>query len=173
MSYLREGDIVIDVTRAKNAWHFDSGEHQKICDKLHLSRIDIVIELTSHIVFLEVKDPEQPRAVEHGQDAEFHQRLTNGQIIKESCSKFRDTLYFQRASSALSKPIICVLLLVSERLGRPEVEKMTKSLSKQLPAANRKPDMWDAPPFDKCFVLDQYSWESEFEGFSVYRASAS
>lgn len=173
MSSLQEGDIVIDVSRAQQAWHFDSGDHQKICDKLQLKRIDMVIELQSHIVFLEVKDPEDPRAVEHGQDAKFHDRLTNGQIIKECCSKFRDTFYFQRARSALSKPIICVLLLVSERLGTPEVEKMTKSLSKQLPAASRKPDMWDAPPFDKCFVLDRYSWEKHFQGFSVSRASAS
>ena len=92
---LRERDLEIDFTNAVDAVVFD----QMKADKPHyhgigqMHRVDFVVELEEAILFVEVKDPGNPKAQAEGL-AKFFGELQDGTLGNTFAAKFIDTFLY-------------------------------------------------------------------------------
>lgn len=107
---LRERDLEIDFTNAIDAIVFDQmkadqpGYHG--IGQMH--RVDFVVELEEAILFVEVKDPGNPKAQAEGL-AKFHGELQDGTLSDTFAAKFKTILlnrvtFDHKAQSRKRKP---------------------------------------------------------------------
>ena len=95
---LRERDLEIDFTDAIDAIVFDQMKADKPgyhgVGQMH--RVDFVVELEKAILFVEVKDPGNPKAQAEGL-AKFHGELQDGTLSDTFAAKFIDTFLYRWA----------------------------------------------------------------------------
>ena len=109
---LRERDLEIDFTDAIDAIVFDQMKANK--PNYHgiaeMHRVDFVVELEKAILFVEVKDPGNPKAQAEGL-AKFHGELQDGTLSDTFAAKFIDTFLYRWAEDCLNKPVHYVSLV--------------------------------------------------------------
>jgi len=105
MTILAEDDLEFDFSAAINAVRFDNNA---IHGQSTMKRVDFIAEYEDRFVFVEVKDPDNPAAVN---SEAFKTKLFGGNLIPDLAGKYRDSLWFRALSGKAGKPVHYIVLL--------------------------------------------------------------
>lgn len=163
MTVLIENDLKFDFGAAIEAIVFDD-------DALHnpstIKRVDFIAEFNDRFVYLEIKDPDVPGALNPGA---FKAKMLSGNLIPDLAGKYRDSLLFRTLSGKATKPSHYVVLLAMESLEPAFLLTKQDELQRSLPM--KHPD-WSAPCAQACVILNLDQYKKQFGANSVRRLSA-
>lgn len=150
---LRERDLEIDFTDAIDAIVFDQMKADKPgyhgVGQMH--RVDFVVELEKAILFVEVKDPGNPKAQAEGL-AKFHGELQDGTLSDTFAAKFIDTFLYRWAEDCLNKPVHYVSLVT---LGDSSLlPNFSDEIAKKLPPMGKSVPRWQRQLAENCQVFN-------------------
>lgn len=129
MTVLTEGDLQITVTNAASARKFDDASHRlSHCMKA----VDFIVELPDRYLFIEFKDPQDPKAPTETADADL-ERFSAGQLDKNLIYKFRDSFLYELASGRADKPVDYLVLVALDVLPTPLLRHRRRELERKLP----------------------------------------
>jgi hypothetical protein len=129
----REDQIEFDFATAKACEKFDAPDAHFL--QHCMKAVDYILELTDRYIFLEIKDPQHPKA-RPAQVAEFIAELQSKVLIDEVLRpKCCDSLLYKLATQDidLSKPIYYYILIALDTLGEPELLVLADNLRKKIP----------------------------------------
>jgi len=163
MRTVQEEDLIFDVTAAVRAEKFDD-------DAIHgtkstMKRVDFIIEKDDKVIFLEVKDPDMPGAVNPNK---LKLDLQGGNLIPELAGKYRDSLLFTHLRGGYDKPINYVVLISMACLDDALILNKTDALRSAIPISNR---LWHQNSANSCVILKLDAYQQVFGDQSVWRAS--
>ncbi len=163
MKTLQEEDLIFNVTSAVSAVKFDDNAIHGT--KSTMKRVDIIIEKDDKVIFLEVKDPDMPGAVNPNK---LKQDLQGGSLIPELAGKYRDSLLFTRLRGGYDKPINYVVLISMACLDDALILNKTDVLRSAIPVSHRQ---WNHDSASSCVILKLDAYKKAFGDHSVWRAS--
>lgn len=167
MTTLVEGNLRITLPRGARARKFDDSTHGLL--HRHMKAVDFVIEMNDRMLYLEVKDPEHPKARTEQSEAFIAQFLATD-MDDDLVRKFRDSLLYEWACDEVRKPIHYWVIVAIERLGAPELSSRSDDLKRKLPVAEVTPARWRRRMVEDCRVFNIRAWNEALpEGYSVQR----
>ena len=163
MRTIQEGDLIFDVSSAINAERFDDKKLHG--NKSTIKRVDFIIEHNEEFIFLEIKDPDMPGAVnpEH-----FREQLLGGSLIPELAGKYRDTLFFTSLRKEYEKRIAYVVLICMNSLDDALLLAKTDALKGAIPITHKS---WAHDSLYSCVILKLEAYKKAYGEESVWRAS--
>ena len=167
---LRERDLEIDFTDAIDAIVFDQMKADKPgyygVGQMH--RVDFVVELEKAILFVEVKDPGNPKAQAEGL-AKFHGELQDGTLSDTFAAKFIDTFLYRWAEDCLNKPVHYVSLVT---LGDSSLlPNFSDEIAKKLPPMGKSVPRWQRQLAENCQVFNIDLWNQSFPKWPATRVA--
>ena len=167
---LRERDLEIDFTDAIDAIVFDQMKADKPgyhgVGQMH--RVDFVVELEKAILFVEVKDPGNPKAQAEGL-AKFHGELQDGTLSDTFAAKFIDTFLYRWAEDCLNKPVHYVSLVT---LGDSSLlPNFSDEIAIKLPPMGTSVPRWQRPLAENCQVFNIDLWNQSFPKWPATRVA--
>lgn len=103
---LREQGLEIEFKDAVDALIFDQMDSNQ--PNYHgigqMHRVDFIVEFEEAIVFVEIKDPENPNAQKIGLE-KFRTKLLNGTLSTSFAAKFVDSFLYRWAEEKIHKPV--------------------------------------------------------------------
>lgn len=164
MNTIQEGDLIFDVTDSKNAEKFDDSAIP--ARQSTMKRVDFIIEKEDRFIFLEVKDPDMPRAVNPGK---LKQELQSGNLVPELAGKYRDSLLFAKLCEGYDdKPIDYIVLISMASLEDALILAKTDALKSAIPISHPK---WSQNAANSCMILKLDAYKQVFGENSVWRKS--
>lgn len=168
---LRERDLEIDFTDAIDAIVFDQmkvdlPDYHGI-GQMH--RVDFVVELEEAILFVEVKDPGNPKAQAEGL-AKFHCELQDGTLGDTFAAKFIDTFLYRWAEECLQKPVHYISLVTLE--DSELLPSFSDEIAKKLPPMGKSVPRWRRQLAVNCQVFNIELWNENFPKWPVARVPA-
>jgi len=162
---LTEDSLRLSVPDEFDAKNFDDSSHGLAhCMKA----VDFVIEIPSHILFLEFKDPDHPRAQEKAKK-KFLEKIQSGALDSELTQKYRDSwLYLRALKGRAAKPFRYFVLIACESLTAAELTVRTDELRKKLPVKGTNDQEWSWFVED-CAVFNLDTWNRNFPEIPVER----
>lgn len=167
MTKLVEGNLTLDATEAQHAFKLDLPDEK--LTHFDLAAVDFVIVLESHVVLLELKDPDDPSAKYHEDRNNFIDRFRKKKHNQKLLRKFRDSFFVLYAYCLNTKPVFCVAVIASEDIGKPERESVAEDIANRTPISALAPEGWKCCPFDKVWVLDFDEWNHWFKKLPLFR----
>ena len=164
---LLEGNLEMDIPDALGGGRFDGDGHGlSHCMKA----VDFVLELADRYLYVEVKDPQHPRATSRDRNA-FIRRLRSGELDEDLKRKYRDSFLHEWAAGRADKPIDYLVLIAVDTLDDAQLAHRTSALERQLPL--RGPDglPWIRPIVRFCAVFNLESWNRNFPRYPVRRVA--
>ncbi len=163
-----EDDLEIDVTDATNGRRFDGDDH----GLSHCMRaVDFVVELEDRHLFIEVKDPQHPRATLQSR-SDFVAKMRSGRLDNELTYKYRDSFLYEWAMRHVRKPVEYRVLIGLDTLDAAQLLTRTDSLARNLPRRGPNDQPWPRPIVDKCNVFNLDSWNRAFPLHPARRTGA-
>ncbi len=157
---LEEDGIEIDFSDAITAVKFDEKSSHGLSHCM--KAVDFIIELADSFLFVEVKDPSNPKTRLKQKDR-FNVDLSSGKIEHDLVVKFRDTFIYRWAVRKDNKPIrYLVLITLEDAL----LNSLQTRLCKKLPM---EIVFWDRQIVQCCFVLNMETWNRNFPKWPVIR----
>lgn len=155
MAVIVEGDIQISLPDHAIFRRFDEGSSHGLSHCM--KAVDYIIELEDRIVFIEFKEPDNPKAkVEARQD--FFEELNSGKIDSDLKTKFRDSFLYEWAYGRTEKPIFYWVLICAEMLDRSQLLIRTEALKRQLLVNGPAGKPWKNPFVAGCMVMNLAAW---------------
>lgn len=167
---LRERDLEIDFTNAIDAIVFDQmkadqpGYHG--IGQMH--RVDFVVELEEAILFVEVKDPGNPKAQAEGL-AKFHGELQDGTLGDTFATKFIDTFLYRWAEECLHKPVHYISLVTLE--DSELLPNFSDEIARKLPPMGKSVPRWRRQLVENCQVFNIELWNASFPKWPAARVA--
>ena len=165
---ISEGDLEMDLPGVLGGGRFDGADHGlSHCMKA----VDFVLELADRYLYIEVKDPQHPRATDRARNA-FIRRLHSGQLDEDLKDKYRDSFLYQWAAGRADKPVHYLVLIAVDTLDDAQLAHRTSALERQLPLRGpHRPDgrPWIRPIVRFCGVFNLASWNRHFPSYPVRR----
>jgi len=162
-----DGDIKITLPDHVVARRFDDSTHGlSHCMKA----VDYIIEMKERIVFLEIKDPDNPKAKSENCTI-FLKSLRSGKIDSELKTKFRDSFLYEWACGRTEKPIHFWFLIGAEMLDSGQLIRRTESLKSQLPIYGPAGKPWKNTFVAGCLVMNLSAWNKQLIDFPATRLS--
>jgi hypothetical protein len=167
---LTERDLEIDFTNAIDAMVFDQtdADQPNYHDIGEMHRVDFIVEFDDRIVFVEVKDPEHPKARKHGLQ-DFFRELFDGTLSSTFASKFIDSFLFRWAEDKLSKTVFYYSLVTLEAELLPG---LSEEIAQKLSPAGKESYRWKRHPIKNCQVFNIDTWNESFPKWPARRLSA-
>lgn len=165
MTELVEGDLKITLPVGTSARRFDDGSHGlSHCMKA----VDFIVDLDDRVLFIEIKYPDKPSAVEFHNPSEFIKKFLSGQLDADLQYKYRDSYLYELASGCVDKPIFYYVLIGAGALSDADLLARTDALKRNIPicGANGKP--WKKPFAAGCAVMNLLAWN---KALPMYPAS--
>ena len=170
MTTLRESDLQIDFTNAVGGFVFD--QMKSTLPNFHgiagLHRVDFLVEFEEAIVFVEVKDPGNPKAQAKGL-ASFHADLNDGTLSSTFASKFIDSFVYRWAEDRVGKPIHYLSLVTLEA---PFLVNLADEIARKLPPQGKPVARWQRSFLENCQVFNIETWNDNFPKWPVTRLSS-
>lgn len=165
---LREGDIEFDFTDAVDAIVFDEIKN-KAAENYHgvseMHRVDFIVEFDEDIVFIEVKDPGNPKARAEGLE-KFYGELEDGTLVGTFVGKYIDSFLYRWAEDKISKPVHYLsLVTMDEEL----LINLTDGITGKMPPMNKNVLRWKRQIVNNCQVFNIESWNENFPKWPVRR----
>ena len=165
---LTEGDIEIDIPDAVGGGRFDGPEHGlSRCMKA----VDFVMELADRYLFIELKDPQHPRATTQSRN-KFKERLHRGVLDEDLKYKYRDSFLYEWAAGRADKPIYYFVLVALDTLDEVELLTRTEALARNLPQRGPDDQPWLREIVCACGVFNIESWNRKLPHYPVNRVGA-
>lgn len=166
---LTEGDIEIEFTDAIDALVFDQMKigQPNYHGIAEMHRVDFVVEFAEAIVFVEVKDPGNPKKQEKGLK-KFQEKLNDGILSSTFASKFIDSFFYRWAEDKLSKTIFYLNLVTLESELLPS---LSDEIASKLSPAGKSASRWKRHPVQNCQVFNLQTWNENFPKWPVTRLS--
>lgn len=165
---LRERDLEIDFTNAVDAIVFDQMDRKKTgyhgIGEMH--RVDFVVELEEAILFVEVKDPGNPRAQAEGLE-KFYGELEDGTLGDTFAAKFIDTFLYRWAEELLHKPVHYISLVTFE--DGELSPNLSDEIEKKLPPMGKVMPRWKRQLVGNCQVFNIDQWNDNFPKWPAAR----
>jgi hypothetical protein len=164
MTKLVELDLEFDFATANNAFQFD-------CDELHgtssAKRVDFVAEFDDCYRFIEVKDPDQPDAVN---PEAFITKFQSKNLVDSLAGKFRDTLFFRSlcVEHDRNKKIEYIVLLSCEALEPAMIMAKQDILHRKIPIQHAQ---WAENSAVRCVLINLSQYKRIYGETSVRRIS--
>ena len=167
MSTLLEGDLQMTLPITAIGRKFDDNAHGlSHCMKA----VDFIVELTDKVLFVELKDPEDPAALAARGEA-FITEFRAGQLDNDLKTKFRDSWLYEYAQGRINKPITYLVLMGASTLSDAELLARTDALKRQIPIEGPNNQPWEKPLLTGCAVLNIAAWNKALPDFPVSRVS--
>jgi hypothetical protein len=149
-----------DFTDALEAFVFD--EKAKSSPHYHglshaMKAVDIVVELPSRYLFVEVKDFHEPDS--------YHDDEHLAHLLKSLQYKYRDSWLYRWCEGKTDKPITYLCLL---ELENALLTQFGKELRRQIPVKTAGP-RWCNNISDACIALNFVLWNARFPAWPVIR----
>ena len=168
MTVFHEGDLEVSFAGAICARRFDDASHGlSHCMKA----VDFVVELHDRYLYIEFKDPNNPRARPSDRQ-EFLRRLQAGELDEELKVKFRDTFLYEWACGRADKPVHFLVLVAVNGQDARLLGPRTTSLKRTLPAGTTHPATWVRPIAHDASIFNITYWNSRLHNFPVKRRSS-
>lgn len=135
-----------------------------------MKAVDYIIEMADRIVFLEIKDPDNPNAT-HKDRNKFFKELHSGTIDNNLKTKFRDSFLYEWACGRTTKPIHFWFLIGAENLDSGQLVRRTESLKIQLPINGPGGKPWRNAFVVDCEVMNLSAWNRQLLNFPAKRIS--
>ena len=168
---LRERDLEIDFTDAIDAIVFDQMKSEKpdFHGIAQMHRVDFVVELTDAILFVEVKDPGNPKAQSEGLE-KFYAELEDGTLSDTFAAKFIDTFLYRWAEDRLDKTVHYVSLVTFD--DSELLPNFSDEIAKKLPPMGKSVPRWKRQLATNCQVFNIEMWNENFPKWPVVRLPA-
>ena len=168
MTVLEEGDLRINVGEALSARKLDDENHAlSHCMK----SVDFVVELVDRYLFIEVKDPQDPRS--RAEDMRrFLDGFLSGALDEDLKYKYRDSFLYEWAMGRADKPISYLVLICHDELDNGVMGYRTSELRRKLPLRGPNNQEWPRPFVNDVTVFNLASWNARFPLHPVERISA-
>ena len=167
---LSERNLEIDFTDALNGFVFDQVKPD--LPNFHgiseMHRVDFVVEFEEAIVFVEVKDPDNPKARVEGL-AKFHGELEDGTLSDTFAAKFIDTFLYRWAEKEVYKPVHYINLVTLDASLLPN---FGDEIAKKLPPMGKTVSRWKRQIVVNCQVFNIETWNENFPKWPVNRLLA-
>jgi hypothetical protein len=166
MSVLKEGNLQITIPNATGYRKFDDPTtHGLSCMKA----VDFIVEMPDHLLFIEIKDPEDPLA-SSGDRTKFINGFKSGKIDEALKYKYRDSFLYEWASGrVIDKPIFYYVLIAITNLSAADLLHRTDELKSKLPLHGPASGEWKHAIVDGCAVFNIDSWNKKFPKHTVQR----
>lgn len=165
---LRERDLEIDFTDAIDAIPFDQMKANE--PNYHgigeMHRVDFVVELAEAILFVEVKDPGNPKAQAKGLE-KFYRELTDGALGDTFASKFIDTFLYRWAEDRLHKPVHYISLVTFE--DSELLPNFSDEIARKIPPMGKSVPRWKRQLAENCQVFNVELWNQSFPKWPATR----
>jgi len=167
VTVLVEGNLRIEFPSTVRAWKFDDGEVHGLSHCM--KAVDFVVEERDRISFIELKDPDHPRATNESRE-KFVNDIQSGKLDEELKYKFRDTFLYRWASGKGYRKIHYWVIIAMEDLLASDLMRRGESLRRKLPVGV---DLvgWTRPIADDCIVFNYETWNRYHEHFPLSRVS--
>lgn len=164
-----EGDLRITAVDSSMLRKFDDPQtHQALGP---MKAVDFIIDGPQGLIFLEMKDPDNPSASPANR-REFREELLAEKHDQELKYKFRDSFLYEWASERSTEQITFVVLIELSSLTPAELLARTDQLRTKLLVRAAAPEGWSRYFLEDCIVLNIAEWNRRFPGLSIERISA-
>lgn len=168
MTRLSEGDLQITFPAGTSANKFDGTNHAlSHCMKA----VDFIVELTDRMLFVELKDPDDPQAPAAERER-YLGKFSSGALDADLKAKYRDSYLYEWASGRATKPIYYLVLIGAAGLTPAELLARTEALQRQIPIMGPGGIPWKRPFAAGCAVMNLRSWNAALPTFPATRLSA-
>lgn len=159
---LEERDLVFNFTGALAVIKFDDGITHASSS---IQPVDFIIEYVDCYRFIEVKDPDEPGAVNR---AAFTEKLRSGKLIRSLAGKYRDSLFFRGFLNNQNKDTEYIVLLSMSALDDALLLAKQDELHRSIPFSHQN---WRCNSASACVILNMRQWKRRFGDGSVRRLS--
>lgn len=167
MTILREGNLEIQFDDA-TAWKkFDDTKFHGLSHCM--KAVDFIIESNDRIFFLEIKDPETPKARQRD-CSEFVKKFKASELDNDLKYKFRDSFLYEWAADNIHKPIYYLILIAIEKLSESELITSSERLKRQIPTLGPV-GVWKRTIVQDCLVFNIATWNRHFPKYPISRVN--
>ena len=168
MPCAEESDIRIEFPAAISIRKFDEREHGlSHCMKA----VDFIVELIDKILFVEIKDPENPNARRCTRE-DFIKKFKSDELIKRSLiPKCRDSFIYEYCMERAHKPIHYYVIIGLDSLSDADLMNQSDLLAKHLPVIGPSAIPWKRCFIQKSHIFNLRSWNSIFKNYPITRIS--
>lgn len=135
-----------------------------------MKAVDAILELKDRILFIELKDPDNPRAKSKDRET-FMDTLKSGNLDDDLVYKYRDSFLYEWASGNVGKPVHYLILIAASGLTEVELLARTDAIKRKLPLLELAPEQWKTPLVTDCSVLNIATWNRHIKHCHVTRIS--
>lgn len=132
-----------------------------------MKAIDFILEWPDRLVFLEIKDLDDPAARERERNR-FIAKLQSGQLDRDVALKGRDSFVYEWCCERVQKPIISIGLIACQALDAAQLLTRTDALKRSLPI--RHPH-WRRSFITDCLVMNLAQWHRNIPEIPIRRLS--
>lgn len=165
---LSERDLEFDFSDAIDAIVFDEVKDKTLPNYHGVSamhRVDFIVEFDANIVFVEVKDPGNPKAQAEGLN-KFYGELEDGTLVDTFVGKYIDSFLYRWAEDKVRKPVHYLsLVTMDEEL----LINLTDGIAGSMPPMNKSVPRWKRQIVNNCQVFNIESWNENFPKWPVRR----
>jgi hypothetical protein len=166
MTVLAENDLQISLPASVTGRKFDDGATHGLSHCM--KAVDFIVELADRVLFIELKDPEDPKAMPKDR-AEFIRKFLSGQLDADLKTKYRDSWLYEWAQGRAEKPVIYLVLMGASTLSDAELLARTDALKRQLPVTGPDARPWKKPFVAGCAVMNLAAWNKALPQFPASR----
>ena len=162
-----EGNLEIDIADAVGGRRFEDQHGLSHCMKA----VDLVVELPDRYLYIELKDPQHPRATPKSR-GEFIEELLSGRLDEALKYKHRYSFLYEWASGRADKPVDYLVLIALNTLDEAHLVTRTEALSRALPQRGPDGQPWHRDIVGGCGVFNLESWTRSFPDYPASRLVA-
>ncbi|MDD9812442.1 MAG: hypothetical protein OXU71_12215 [Gammaproteobacteria bacterium] len=166
----QEGDIQITPKRGIQIRKFDDAASHGLTHCM--KSVDFIMERRDKILFIEIKDPDNPQAGAANRDR-FIGEFASGSIDADLVYKCRDSFLYEWASGGVQKPVHYYVLIAVENLTGVDLLARTDALKRKIPLRDQTGGRWKRAPIAACAVFNIKTWNEHMTDCPARRISES
>lgn len=162
MTKVQEIDLELTFPGARSVIHFDSDQYH---GNSTIQRVDFIAEYENLHLYIEVKDPDNPIALNV---SAFQEKMKSGKLIQSLAGKFRDTLFFRSIQGKVDQSVLYVVLISMQKLDNALLVAKQDELRRSIPLRHAD---WTRDCAASCIILNAEQWKKRFGDQSLRRIS--
>lgn len=133
-----------------------------------MKAVDFVVELSDKVLFIEIKEPQHPRA-KLANATSFISRFQSGKLDEDLKYKYRDSFLYEWAAGQVNKPIYYWVIVAINSLSPADMLTRTDALKRKLPLNGPSSGYWKNRIVADCTVVNIQRWNNSWPNFQATR----